>query len=285
MDTLDKKKKKTLIQKWTKSISNYTASEMTESYRFPCGAILSAKEIEIKVQDQVGVRALQTSFVPGPHKKPTLRDKRIETLQYLDEHPEEVMIQQDSKSSELCDAIIAGATKKAFLKALEGNDKNATRLGHQNEPKYIKQFYLDSQEGLVPDVTLVDLMACGLAMKIDKPYVRCSADAIAVEEKQWEALYFDGSDDEELKSHPAECKCRSQGGYNGSLAKAKSIASTIAGLQGLEGGARNSMENAVYHRISSNKRELMAMIIPHMSEQVQILHHAYIRHQPNNFPG
>ena len=35
------------------------------------------------------------------------------------------------------------------------------------------------------------------------------------------------------KSHPIECTCRSQGGYNGSLATAKSIASTIAGLQGL----------------------------------------------------
>ena len=75
----------------TKSISNYTASEMTESYRFPCGAILSAKEIEIKVQDQVGVRVLKALSVQGPRTKPTLRDKQIETLQYLDEHPEEVM--------------------------------------------------------------------------------------------------------------------------------------------------------------------------------------------------
>ena len=203
VDTLDKKKKKTLIQKWTKSISNYIASEMTESYRFPYGAILSAKEIEIEVQDQVGVRALQTSSVPGPHKKPTLRDKRIETLQYLDEHPEEVMTWQDSESSELRDAIIAGAMKKAFLMALEGNDKNATRLGRQNEPQYVKQFYLDdSQEGLVPNVTLIDVMACGLAMKIDKPYVWCSVDAIAIKEKLLEELYFDGSDDEEFKKSP-----------------------------------------------------------------------------------
>ena len=172
------------IQKWTRSISTYIVrvSDTIEPYRFPYNDILNAKEIEIQVKDQVGVQVWETSTVPGPHKKPTNKNQRIETLEYLDEHLESSTTRQDSNEhSDLRDAIIAGATKKAFLKPLEGQDKSATRLGHQNESKYIQQYYHDSRDGLVPGIKLIDVMACGLAMKKNKPYVRCSADAIAIE--------------------------------------------------------------------------------------------------------
>ena len=44
VDKLDKKKKKSTIQKWTRSISTYLVSDMIEPYRFPYGDILNAKE-------------------------------------------------------------------------------------------------------------------------------------------------------------------------------------------------------------------------------------------------
>ena len=60
-ETLDKKKKMSLIQKWTGSISTYIKSDMTEPYRFPYGDILNAKEIELQVKDHVGVKACEAS--------------------------------------------------------------------------------------------------------------------------------------------------------------------------------------------------------------------------------
>ena len=267
----DKKKK---ILKWIKSILNYTSCEMTEKYQFPYSDILNAKEIENELRDRVGVTAIETSTVPGPFGKPKNVKERVESLQYLDGHPEEFTPQQDRETSDLRDAIISGAIKKAFLKPLEGNDKNATRLGHQNEPKYTEQLYQDSQKGLVPGVKLIDVMACGLAMMVDKPYVRSSADAIAIEEKRWAELNYIDEEDE-LKSHPVECKCRSGLGYDGSLAKSKHIAKLIAGLGGPGASARQAMGKAVYHKVSSNERELMTKLVPDGSERIQILHHAY----------
>ena len=276
VDKLDKKKKKSTIQKWTRSISTYLVSDMIEPYRFPYGDILNAKEIEIQVKDRVGVKVWETSTVPGPHKKPTVKTQRIETLEYLDEHPEASTTRQDSNEhSDLRDAIIAGTTKKAFLKPLEGHDKSATRLGHQNEPKYIQQYYHDSREGLVPGIKLIDVMACGLAMKKDKPYVRCSADAIAIEAIEWEDDGWGDDGADQLKSHPVECKCRSQSGYTGSLAISKKIAGTIANRQGPDEKGRHSMGKAVYCAVHSSDRELMAELIPQASERIQILHHAY----------
>ena len=169
---------------------------------FPSSDIPVAREIESELRDRVGVEAIETSTLRGPHCKPTNMAQRIESLQFYDECPDELAPQQDRESSDLKDAVIAGIIKKSFLKPLEGNDKNVTRLGHQNEPKYIKQYYQDSQQGLVPDVRLLDVYACGLVMKLGKPYVRSSADAIAIGEKTWEEM---SSEETDLKSHPVEC--------------------------------------------------------------------------------
>jgi len=43
VDKLDKKKKKSTIQKWTRSISTYLVSDMIEPYRFPYGDIPSER--------------------------------------------------------------------------------------------------------------------------------------------------------------------------------------------------------------------------------------------------
>ena len=277
-EKLDKKKKMSTIQKWTRSISTYIlkVSDTIEPYRFPYNDILNAKEIEIQVKDRVGVQVWETSTVPGPHKKPTNKNQRIETLEYLDEHLESSTTRQDSNEhSDLRDAIIAGATKKAFLKALEGQDKSATRLGHQNESKYIQQFYHDSRDGLVPGIKLIDVMACGLAMKKNKPYVRCSADAIAIEAIEWDDDRWGDDGADQLKSHPVECKCRSQSGYTGSLATSKRIAGKIADRLGPDGKERHSLGKAVYYAVHSRDRGLMAELIPQESERIQILHHAY----------
>lgn len=197
--------------------------------------------------------------------------QRIESLQFYDECPDELAPRQDRESSDLKDAVIAGIIKKSFLKPLEGNDKNVTRLGHQNEPKYIKQYYQDSQQGLVPDVRLLDVYACGLVMKLGKPYVRSSADAIAIGEKTWEEM---SSEETDLKSHPVECKCRSELGYDRSLETAKRIARQIAAANGLASQGRFAMGDSVYCAINSSDRQ-MAKFIPDKSERIQILHHAY----------
>ena len=210
---------------------------------FPSSDILVAREIESELRDRVGVEAIETSTLGGPHRKPTNMAQRIESLQFYDECPDELAPRQDRESSDLKDAVIAGIIKKSFLKPLEGNDKNATRLGHQNEPKYIKQFYQDSQQGLVPNVRLLDVYACGLAMKLGKPYVRSSADAIAIGEKTWEEM---SSEETDMKSHPVECKCRSELGYDGSLETAKRIARQIAAANGLASQGRFAMGDSVY---------------------------------------
>lgn len=65
------------------------------------------------MKDRVGVKACEASTVPGPHVQPKNKSQRIETLVYLDDHPEALTPGQDSnKSSDLSDAVIAGATKK-----------------------------------------------------------------------------------------------------------------------------------------------------------------------------
>ena len=111
-------------------------------------------------------------------------------------------------------------------------------------------------------------------MKKGKPHVRCSADALAVEvnDDAW------GNDDDGadlLKSHPVECKCRSQSGFEGSLAISKRIAGKIADRLGPDGKERHSLGKAVYYAVHSRDRGLMAELIPQESERIQILHHAY----------
>eukprot|EP00956_Cyclotella_meneghiniana_P031813 scaffold85070_cov113-Cyclotella_meneghiniana.AAC.1 len=279
-ETTSKNEKKKKIMKWIKSILDYTTKEANEVYRFPYNDILNANEVTNELRNRVGVQAIETSSLRGPHRKPTTMKQRIQSLQYYDENPDELdesNSPQDRESSDLRDAIIAGAIKKAFLKPLEGNDKNATRLGHQNEPKYIKQFYEDSQqEGLVPGVTLLDVYACGLAMKLGKPYVRSSADAIAVEEKAWNEISLTISDEvDDLKSHPVECKCRSELGYDGSLEAAKRIAKKMAVANGLESQRRCAMGDSVYCAVNANDHYSLTKYIPDKSERIQILHHAY----------
>ena len=70
---------------------------------------------------------------------------------------------------------------RAFLRSLTGQDKAAAKLGHQNEPNFIKQYFEDSKKGKVPGVELSDVMRCGLATKKGSPFLRDSADAIAFE--------------------------------------------------------------------------------------------------------
>lgn len=273
-ETMPEREKKKRIQKWITSILDYTATEMQVAYKFPYADLLNAREIESQLRDRVGVEAIETSSLQEPHRKPTNMTQRIESLQFYDGIPDESAPQQSRESSDLTDAVIAGIIKKSFLKPLEGNDKAATRLGHQNEPNYIKQFYQDSCAGLVLGVQAIDVLAAGLAMKEGKPFVRCSADAIVIEQKEFDEIDLNRMDEDDLKSHPVECKCRSELGYDGSLNKANIIAKQIAEAQGIQAKYRQSLGHAMYCSITSSDRQ-MAKLIPDKSERIQILHHAY----------
>ena len=54
------------------------------------------------------------------------------------------------------------------------------------------------------------------------------------------------SEETDLKSHPVECKCRSELGYDGSLETAKRIARQIAAANGLTSQGRFAMGDSVY---------------------------------------
>ena len=125
----------------------------------------------------VGSASVATGKVPGPHPNPTKVDQRRETLWWIDAHPDQSKGPEESdKDTSLRDAILSGAVSRAFLRPLEGKQKAAARLGHQNEPNYLKQYFNDSKEGRVPGVNVCDIRRCGLAMKKDKLFVRDSAD-------------------------------------------------------------------------------------------------------------
>jgi hypothetical protein len=113
--------------------------------------------------------------------------------------------------------------KRAFLTPHKDTaDKSATRYGHQNEAPYLKQYYQDSKSGVVPRIELCHVRNCGLAMQEEREYVRGSADAIA----------FEQIDEDSVDSHPVKCKCRSGGGFRGSVKKAMGIQKQIAELGG-----------------------------------------------------
>ena len=100
---------------------------------------------------RAGSVAVTTGNIPGPFSTPTLVDQRRAVLKWLDENPEHLQTHSSSNQTDedtsLRDAIISGAVSKAFLRPLEGKEKATAKLGHQNEPNYIKQYYKDSNGG------------------------------------------------------------------------------------------------------------------------------------------
>ena len=168
--------------------------------------------------------------MPGPHCNPTKVDQRKEALWWLDEYPELLTRpNQADKDTSLEDAILSGAVSRAFLRPLEGEDKAAARLGHQNEPNYLKQYFKDSKEGRVPGVNLCEVRRPGQAMKQGKPFVRDSSDGLGLEQR--EPSDDDIEDFDNISSHPIECKCRSGSGTGGSLKSAKNIQKRLLDLK------------------------------------------------------
>ena len=179
---------------------------------------------------------------------------------WLDEHPELVTRpNQADKDTSLEDAILSGALLRVFLRPLEGEDKAAARLGHQNEPNYLRQYFKDSKEGRVPGVNLCDVRRPGQAMKQGKPFVRDSSDGLGLE--RHELSDDDIEDFDTISSHPIERKCRSGSGTDGSLKSAKNIQKKIARLKGEHAHIGLALGNAVYLRVSSRDQELLSELI------------------------
>ena len=148
--------------------------------------------------------------VPGPYPKPTKVAERRQALEYLDQKPFERPTQctgteaDKEENSSLKVSIFTGAIARAFLRPLEGEEKSTARLGHQNEPNYIAQYFRDSKRGIVPGVKLCDIRQCSTAQQIVRPYVRSTtSDAIGFEQIELNDEFDD------IESHPVECKCRS----------------------------------------------------------------------------
>lgn len=289
---LDKKK---VVLKWIKSITAKSAEEADSDadssnddssnadfvpYKFPYD-ILIAAEVTSLLLKRVGSYAVGARQVPGPNQNPTKRKERVETLHWLDAHPDilnSTGTEQDGEDNNLRDAILSGAVSRAFLRPLEKGEKVAAKLGHQNEPCYLKQYFKDSNNGRVPGVKLCEVVRCGLAMKQDKPYIRSSVDAIAFEERDPMDMEVDDDDDarafEKMKMHLVECKCKSGAGHGGSLRKATRIQEKVADLLGGTAHRDISEGHAVYMKVSSQAQELNDLI-PDSSERIQLLHHAY----------
>lgn len=263
MDLSTMKKK---LRVFASSITKYSVGSV---YLYPYKDLLSAREIELELRKRVGVAAIESGTVPGPNSKPTTKNDRCLALHYLDQNPSESRT-STSENSDVRDAVIAGILAKSFLRPLDGKDRNATRLGHQNEVPYLKQFFQDSMDGNVPGLKLCDVRQCGLAMQKQRPYVRDSADAIAFEECEGEGDYFDT-----IRSHPVELKCRSGSGNDGSLTEAYRIQARVGQLIGLDGQRRARLKQSVYYQISSSQRDLLAELMPKKSERIQIIHHAF----------
>ena len=173
-------------------------------------------------------------------------------------------------------AIIDAVISRAFLRALEGQEKASTQLGHQNESKYLTKYMKDSQDGRVPGVEIIEIRECGLAAKRDELYVRDSADGLAFErmsDSDRENVALEDCFDK-FKSHPVECKCRAEAGAQGSLQRAERIQKKIAETQGSDALIAIETAQAIYMRISSGD-PMLADLIPDFNERIQILHHAY----------
>lgn len=209
---------------------------------------------------------MESGTVPGPNSKPTTKGDRCLALHFLDQNPSESRASSSaSENTDLRDAVITGIVSKSFLKPLEGKDKDATRLGHQNEVPYLRQFFEDSNNGHVPGIQLCDIRQCGLAAQRGRQYVKDSSDALAFEECEGEGEYFDT-----VKSHPVELKCRSASGTDGTLAEAFRIQQRVGELSGPDGRRRAVLKQSVYLQVSSTQRNLIAELIPKKSERIQI---------------
>ncbi len=78
--------------------------------------------------------------------------------------------------------VHTGIVKRSFLQPLSKNERKEARLGqHQNELKYLAQYYEDSRKGRVPGIEICDNKRPGLAMQEDRIYERDSANAIVIE--------------------------------------------------------------------------------------------------------
>ena len=297
LDKTDPGKKVKMLKSFVTSVTKYagkvarTASttEPVSSeqviYEFPYD-ILSAAEIEDLLRARVGVDKIKTKQVPGPHPNPTKKKDRVESLLYLDKNPHEAR-SVPNNSNDLQDSIIAGIVSKSFLRANEGTEKSAAKLGHQNEAPALKQYYYDSVKGIVPGVKLVSIAEVGLVMKKNKMFVRDSADGIGFEYNDNDNDFpetldntgdGDENDNEEyafdrIKSHPIEIKCRSGNGSDGTIEQAYRIQKKIALLKGF-GPSRADAGETVYYQVSSSSPHLPDLI-PNESERIQCLHHAY----------
>ena len=268
--TEDDKKKK--LKLWARSI---TACASAEKYQFPYAKLLDAKDVQVMLETRAG-DALAKGDPPGPVQNPKNTALRIEALQHIDNDPsfQQTANERDPAHNPLMHAVLAGIVKRGFLQPLDKNEKKEARLGHQNEPKYLAQYYEDSKKGRVPGIEICDIKRPGMAMQENRSYVRASADAIAIEHKRDDD---DVDDDFDLMtSHPVECKCRAQLGWNGSLARAKSIQTKVARELGQsEEATIYGRGEAAYLKISSSQHKLIETLIPDKSERIQILHHAY----------
>ena len=289
MSDEDKKKK---VTKWLRSVTSAATvstdeedsssdQDMSDSrslpetiaYDFPYD-IFSANEVKDLLRTRVGSTAITTGRVPGPIPHPTKVDERRTVLRWLDKNPQHIILhEQQGEDNNLRDAVLSGVVPRSFLRSLEGKEKAAMKLGHQNEANYLRQYFEDSKAGKVPDVNIVDVMRCGLAMKQGEMFVRDTADGIAFEQRE---PAEDGENCfDPISSHMIECKCRSGSGSDGSLKKAEAIQKKIVDLKGDSAYIEVATGSAVYLRLSSQEKDLIEELIPCPSERIQTLHHAY----------
>ena len=165
--------------------------------------------------------------------------------------------------------------KKGFFQPQSRDGKKQTKLGQQNEKKNVQQLHKDSKAGRIPWMNILDIREVGLAMKDGMPYVRDSADAKVIEPKN-DDDESNGDAFDKMKSHPIECKCRTQADFDGSLRQAKMIQKKI--LDHLDPRQQREVignGEAAYLQVSSSQQQLLQELIPNSSERIQILHHAY----------
>lgn len=238
-------------------------------YNFPYD-ILSADEVLALLRSRAG-NTLRKGNVPGPHKNPTRKNERIQSLQWMDNDPSfELSARERGENHDpLRDSILAGAISRANLPTQQKDEKSQATLGHQNEIPYGDSYRKDSQNGKVPGIRIVDIRNPGMASKEEAHYVRGTADFIAFTKSETDE---DDSFDC-IESHLVECKCRSSGKYQGSLQQAVDIRRKIGRKIG--NTLVNQTTDAMYMHVSSSDRKMLHELIPDKSERTQLLHHAF----------